>query len=103
MFINLMPEYLLILILIYIVALSLKYFYKVKVFRSVKESIVFYLIIMTLGISWDYFAIARGHWAYSGKGLLGFFVGIIPIEDFVFAAVTSYFVLVIYKILQSRK
>ena len=93
-------EYLLCLGLLLLMSLVLKAKYKVKVFNSFKEACNFYLIVFLIGTIWDNFAVWRGHWLYPGKGILGIFVGLIPLEDYAFAIVTSYSVIVVYKVVQ---
>lgn len=93
-------EYLLSLTVLLIISLILKIKFKIKVFRSTKEAVIFYVVIFLVGTIWDNFAVWRGHWFYPGKGILGIFVGLIPLEDYVFAIVTSYTVLVLYKVVQ---
>lgn len=93
-------EYLLILGIVYLAALLLKFKFRVKVFSNLKEAIVYYLIILIIGTIWDNLAVLRGHWFYPGKGILGIFIGLVPIEDYFFAFVCAYFALVLYKVLQ---
>lgn len=95
-------EYLGILGLLFLVALLLQIKFRVKIFSSAKEAISFYLIVIILGNVWDYVALSRGHWAYPGEGLMGIYVGIIPIEDYVFAIVCPYFLLVLYKVISKQ-
>lgn len=95
-------EYLLSLTVLLFIALILKTKYKIKVFKSPKEALFFYLIIFLVGTIWDNFAVWRGHWYYPGKGILGIFIGLIPLEDYIFAIVTSYTVLVLYKVIQKN-
>ncbi len=93
-------EYLLSLTILLFIALILKVKYKIKIFKSLKETVFFYLIIFFVGTIWDNFAVWRGHWFYPGKGILGIFIGLIPLEDYVFAIITSYTVLVLHKVIQ---
>lgn len=82
-----MPEYLLILLLLLIVTYAIHKSYKIKVFDSKKEMLIFYTVIMIIGVVWDNFAVYRGHWYYPGKGILGIFIGLIPLEDYLFVIV----------------
>ncbi len=95
-------EYSLILLILFIVALVLKLKFKIKVFKSPKEAIVFYLPIMFFGTIWDNFAVFRGHWFYPGTGTVGIFIGLIPIEDYLFAMICSYLVIILYKVFHDR-
>lgn len=95
-------EYLLILCGFYLAALILKFKFKVKVFKNIKETIAFYSIVLILGTIWDNFAVFRGHWFYPGKGIVGIFIGLVPIEDYLFAFISAYFLLVLYKVLHDK-
>lgn len=95
-------EYLGILGLLLVVALTLKFKFKIKVFNSPKEAVILYRILIILGTIWDYIAITRGHWFYPGKGTMGIFIGVIPIEDYLFAFVCPYFLLILYKVISKQ-
>ena len=93
-------EYLLSLTFLLLIAIGLKFKYKISIFKSAKEISIFYAVIFVMGTIWDNFAVWRGHWFYPGKGILGIFIGLIPIEDYFFAIITSYTVLILYKTIQ---
>jgi lycopene cyclase domain-containing protein len=90
-------EYLLTLLILFIIALFIKNKYQIKLFNNTEELLVFYSVIFVIGTIWDNFSVWRGHWFYPGKGIVGIFVGLIPLEDYVFAIVTSFTVLVLYR------
>lgn len=94
-----MPEYLIILLGLIVVSFFLHKRFKVKLFENNKQMIVFYFIMYGVGIIWDNFAIYRGHWSYPGVGLTGIYIGLAPLEDYIFLLVCTYFVLVLYKIM----
>lgn len=93
-------EYFFILFLLLLIAYALKWKYKIIVFKSIKQAIAFYVMIFLIGTIWDNFSVWRGYWYYPGKGIVGLFIGLIPIEDYFFAVATSYTVLVLYKTIQ---
>jgi len=95
-------EYLAILLTILIVSLYLQRRFKIKVFNNLKESIIFYGIILGLGTVWDNFAIYRKHWIFPGNGITGIFIGLVPIEDYLFALILPYALLVIYKAINKK-
>lgn len=95
-------EYFLILALLYTIALVIKFRFKIEVFKNLKEAVIFYSIVVILGTIWDNFAVFRQHWIYPGKGITGIFIGLVPIEDYFFALVCSYFLLVLYKLIQKK-
>lgn len=71
-------EYLIIEIGLFILFYIIHRHYKVKIFRSRKQFIVFWFLIFLFGISWDQYAVTKGHWIYTGEGTLGIFIGKIP-------------------------
>lgn len=95
-------EYFLILGFFFLVALALKAKFKIKVFKSTREALVYFSIILVLGAIWDNFAIWRGHWSYPGTGITGIFIGLAPLEDYFFAVVCSFYAIVLYKTLQKK-
>jgi lycopene cyclase domain-containing protein len=93
-------EYFLCLLLLLLIALFLKFKFKITVFTSAKQTLVFYTVVFVIGTIWDNFSVWRGHWYYPGKGIVGLFIGLIPIEDYFFAIVTTFTVLVLYRVVQ---
>ncbi|MBI2575309.1 lycopene cyclase domain-containing protein [Candidatus Woesearchaeota archaeon] len=74
--------------------------YKVTVFKTGKQLILFWLIALAIGITWDWYGITSGHWIYPGSGILGIFIGVIPLEDLIFFFSVPYGILVIYLVLE---
>jgi lycopene cyclase domain-containing protein len=97
-----MPEYLLILALLFLAAFFLHKATKVKLFASFKHMLVFYLIFILIGVVWDQYAIFRGHWLYRGEFLTGIRIGYMPIEDYAFGFIVTYFGLVLYKVAEKN-
>jgi len=93
-------EYFLCLLALLLIGLFLKFKYRITIFSSLKQTLVFYFVVFVIGTIWDNFAVWRGHWYYPGKGIVGIFIGFIPIEDYFFAIVTTFTVLVLYKVVQ---
>lgn len=75
--------------------------YKVRLFRTGKQLVIFWLIAFAIGVAWDWYGIARGHWIYPGSGILGIFIGVIPLEDLIFFFAVPYGILVIYRVLEN--
>ena len=91
-------EYLIIELVFFIIVFFVHKINKLKIFRSKLQFIVFWLITLICGIFWDNFAVWRGHWYYPGKGIVGFFIGYLPIEDYIFIVLVPYTVLVLYRL-----
>ncbi len=97
-----MPEYLLILLLIFCATFFVQRYFKLQLFQNKKQIIVFFAVIYFIGTIWDNFAIYRGHWSYPGAGTMGIHIGLVPIEDYIFAFVTAYFALTLYQLVLKK-
>ena len=93
-----MPEYSFILLLFLVISFILQKKFKVIIFKNFKQFLFVEGIVFAAAILWDNYAIYRGHWSFGEKYLLGPKLGFMPIEEFAFVIITSYFGLVIYKI-----
>ena len=58
--------------------------------------------VFIIGVLWDTFAIWRGHWVFPAGNNLGIVIGLMPIEEYLFILVLPYFILTIYKIIDSK-
>ncbi|OGK37711.1 hypothetical protein A3F03_03080 [Candidatus Roizmanbacteria bacterium RIFCSPHIGHO2_12_FULL_41_11] len=96
-------EYLSILLFLLLISISFHKTQKIRIFDNLKHMLIFYGVMLLVGIVWDNFAVYRGHWYYPGKGTLGLFIGFIPLEDYFFIIICSYFGLVFYKTAQKLK
>jgi lycopene cyclase domain-containing protein len=91
-------EFLIIEIVLSLIVFLIHRHYKVRIFKSKKQLIAFWLITLILGGTWDNFAVYRGHWFYPGTGIMGIKIGLIPIEDYIFMFVVGYTFLVMYTV-----
>lgn len=71
--------------------------FNIKLFETKNQMFKYYLLMYAVSITWDTFAIWRGHWFYPGRGLLGIYIGLMPLEDYIFVFACSYFGLILYK------
>lgn len=97
-----MPEYFFVLITLLIVTLVLHHLSKVRIYKSKAHLLALNLIIFMVATIWDQFAIYRGHWTFGTQFLLGPKIGFMPIEEFMFILIISYFGLVIFRILEKK-
>lgn len=95
-----MPEYLFILIVVFFVTLSLHTLSRVKLYTSLRHFLIFNIVNLFLAVIWDQFAIYRGHWHFESRFLVGVNIGFMPIEEFLFVLVVSYFAIVLYKVIE---
>ncbi|MFC1711211.1 lycopene cyclase domain-containing protein [Patescibacteria group bacterium] len=97
-----MPEYFVILLILLLVTIFLHRRYKIKVFKSKLHLIIYFVIILIIGIIWDHIAISRGHWLFGEKFLLGLRIGLMPIEELGFILILGYFGPVIWKVIEKK-
>ncbi|MBI2142127.1 lycopene cyclase domain-containing protein [Candidatus Woesearchaeota archaeon] len=93
-------EYLMIELGLLALSFLLQKHYKIRLFKTGKQLLLFWLIAFAIGITWDWYGITRGHWIYPGAGLAGIFIGNLPIEDLVFFFAAPYSILVLYLVLE---
>lgn len=93
-------EYSLILLGLLFISIFLHKYFKIKIFDNKKQTICFCVLFLIIGTIWDNFAIYRGHWFYPGNGIIGVFIGLMPLEDYFFLLITSYFGLVLYQMIR---
>ena len=60
------------------------------------------ITIFLIGMTWDYYAVWRGHWIFPGNGLIGTRIFGLPIEEFMFFLIGPYFALTIYNMSNSK-
>ena len=95
-------EYLIIEICIFIIIFITQKINKIKLFENKTQLIAIFASTLIIGGIWDNYAVWRGHWFYPGKGILGIFLGYIPLEDYIFIIVVTYAILVGYKFYEKR-
>lgn len=94
-------EYLIIPLILLASAIILEWKYKIRLYSSLKERLLTTLIFFIIGVLWDHFAIYRGHWSF-GTGLIGFKIGLMPIEEYLFILIIPFWVLTIYKVIDKK-
>lgn len=99
---NQMPEYALILLLLLVITIFLHRRYKIKIFKSRSHLLIYYIIVLFIGIVWDHIAISRGHWSFGEEFLLGPRLGLMPVEEWGFILILAYFGQVIYKTIEKQ-
>lgn len=60
------------------------------------------LVFLVVGVVWDHIAIGRGHWYFGQEYLLGPRIGLMPIEEYGFALIMPYFVLVLFGVIEKK-
>jgi lycopene cyclase domain-containing protein len=97
-----MFEYLLILIILLTITLILEKTNHIHLYRNRKERLEVIGLFFIVGVLWDTFAIWRGHWVFPPEKSLGIVIGLMPLEEYLFILIIPYFILTIYKIIDSK-
>jgi len=95
-------EYFLILMGFLFASLFLEWKFHIHIYHSRKERLITCLTIFIIGMTWDYFATWRQHWAFPGNGLIGIYIFGLPIEEFLFFLIMPYFAFTLYKIFDAK-
>ena len=93
-------DYLTILLIFLLVAVFFELIFRIRLYHSFKERIIIVGLFFILGITWDFYAVSRGHWKFPGNGILGVYVGNLPIEEYLFFLIMPYFAVTFYKTLE---
>ena len=95
-------EYLTILFILFFVTLFLEKKNRIHLYNSKKERLEIVGFFFLFGVIWDSFAIFRGHWAFPVGKTLGITIGVMPLEEYLFALIIPYFIITIYKLIDSK-
>jgi lycopene cyclase domain-containing protein len=95
-------EYLVILLILFCVSLFLELKFHLRLYQSKKERMLIPIIFFLIGILWDSFAVARGHWVFNMDKLLGIKIGLLPIEEYLFFLIIPYTILTLYRVLKKE-
>lgn len=79
------------------IGVSLEIIFREHLFKHLKARLVWALVFLFIGTLWDQYAIPTEHWVFTGKGILGIYIGVIPLEEFLWFLVVPYFCLTVYK------
>jgi len=82
--------------------MSLKFRYKIQLFESVKEGLLFVAACFIIGVVWDSYAILRGHWSFGEQFFVGIDIGVMAIEEYLFVLIVPFSVLVFSKIVTEK-
>ncbi len=97
-----MFEYITILIVLFLIVLVLEKTHHIHLFHNRKERLEIVGLFFIIGVLWDTFAIWRGHWVFPPENNLGIVIGLMPLEEYLFILIIPYFILTIYKIIDSK-
>jgi lycopene cyclase domain-containing protein len=97
-----MFEYILILIILLIITIILEKAFHIRLYHNLKERLIVTGLFFIFGVLWDTFAIWRGHWLFPQGRNLGIVIGLMPLEEYLFILMLPYFILTVYKIIDSK-
>jgi len=97
-----MLEYLLILIILLVTTLILEKTYHIHLYHNRKERLEIIGLFFIVGVLWDTFSIWRGYWIFPQGKNLGIIIGLMPLEEYLFILILPYFILTVYKIIDSK-
>ena len=95
-------EYLVVLLLMFFITLFIQQKNHIRLFNSKSEMFMFMGFFFVFGVLWDTVTIYRGGWIIPVEKTLGFTIGLMPLEDYLFILVSPCFVIIIYKLLDSK-
>jgi len=96
-------EYFLALLLMFFLALFIHQKNHIQLFSSKSRMLIFISFFFVFGVLWDTITIYRGGWIIPVEKTLGLTIGLIPLEDYLFMLISPYFVITIYKLLDSKR
>jgi lycopene cyclase domain-containing protein len=83
-------------------AYFIRWKFNIRAYKNLKQGFIVQSIIFVIAIAWDYLGTWRGHWAFPGKGLIGLRIAGLPIEEFLFMIIVSYWVIIFYKFMMTK-
>ena len=95
-------EYLTILGIMLVVTVILEKINHIHLYNTRRERFEIVGLLFIVGVVWDTFAIWRGHWLFPVGKTLGITIGLMPLEEYLFILIIPYFVITIYKLIDSK-
>jgi len=94
--------YLATLVAFFVFAIWLEWKYRFHLYQTRKERILITLIFFVIGVAWDSFATIHKTWIYPGNGLVGVWIGVLPIEEYLFSLIVPFWILTVYRVLDKK-
>jgi lycopene cyclase domain-containing protein len=76
--------------------------FRIHLYRTRKERILTSLIFFRIGVACDSISTIEKIWVYPGNGLIGIWIGVLPIEEYLFSLVVPFWILTVYRVLESK-
>ncbi len=94
--------YLVTLAALFALAVWLEVAFRVHLYRTRKERILITLIFFVIGVAWDSISTVEKIWIYPGNGLIGIWIGVLPIEEYLFSLVVPFWILTVYRVVEAK-
>ena len=95
-------EYLILLISVFLICITVKLGYNLKLFKSSKEGALVFGSLFVIGSALDSLALFRGYWSYDEKFFVGVKVGVMPLEEYLFMIVIPFLTLIVYRMARRK-
>lgn len=94
--------YLVMLLAFFAFAVWLEWKYRFTLYGTRKERLLITLIFFVIGVSWDSYATIHRTWIYPGNGLVGIWIGVLPLEEYLFSLIVPFWILTVYRVLDHK-
>ena len=95
-------EYLLIILAFLLVSILIKQKFKIKIYKSRKQTIIITLVFFVIGILADTFAVWRGYWTFHEPFVFGLRIWLLPLEEYILFLVAPFFGITVYRLIQKK-
>ena len=94
--------YLAILVVFFACALWLEWKYNIHLYGTRRERILITVMFFVIGVAWDTFSVMEKTWIFPGNGLVEIWIGVLPLEEYLFSLVVPFWILTVYKLLDAK-
>lgn len=94
--------YLAILVVFFAIAVLVEWKYNIHLYGTRRERLLITLMFFVIGVAWDTFSVKNKMWIFPGNGLVGIWIGVLPLEEYLFSLVVPFWILTIYKLLDAK-
>ena len=95
--------YLVTLLVFFALALWLEWKFRVHLYATRKDRILITLMFFVIGVAWDSFATIHRTWIYPGNGLVGIWIGVLPLEEYLFSLIVPFWIMTVYRVLNRKR
>ena len=85
-----MPTYMLVLAISVFFPLVFSFYPPLKFWRNSRALALTIILLVVIFGSWDMFAVWRGHWYFNPRGIYGFKIINLPVEEWLFFVIIPF-------------